>query len=83
MDPHVVRSEPALALFVPDEDALVFYRALGEFARRRLVKGGAIYAEIHEERGTAVRDLLSGEGAADVIIRKDLQGKDRMIKAVW
>lgn len=83
MEPHVVRSEPALALFVPDEDTLVFYRALGEFARQRLVKGGAIYAEIHEERGNAVQNLLSDLGAADVVIRKDLQGKDRMIKAVW
>ena len=83
LDVHVVGSEPGLALFVPDEDALLFYRALGEFARRRLAKEGALYAEIHEERGTAVRELLLELGAAEVILRKDLQGKDRMVKAVW
>ena len=83
MDPHVVGSEPALALFVPDGDALIFYRALGEFARERLTGGGALFAEIHEERGAAVRELLLQLGARDVIVRKDLQGKDRMIKAVW
>lgn len=83
MDPHVIRSEPHLALFVPDEDALVFYRVLGEFAGSRLEKGGALYAEIHEEKGNAVREVLLQLGAAEVILRKDLQGKDRMIKAAW
>ena len=83
MAAHVVDAEPALALFVPDEDALVFYRALGRFARRRLETNGALYAEIHEELGAAVREVLVQEGAREVIIRKDLQGKDRMVKAVY
>ena len=83
MAPHVVESEPALALFVPDGDTLVFYRALGEFARQRMQKGGVLFAETHEERGPAVKELLFQEGASKVILRKDLQGKDRMIKAVW
>jgi release factor glutamine methyltransferase len=80
---HVVEAEPALALFVPDEDAFVFYRALGRFARQRLVAGGAFYAEIHEDLGAAVREVLVQEGAREVIVRKDLQGKDRMVKAVY
>jgi release factor glutamine methyltransferase len=83
MADHVVGYEPDLALFVPDEDALVFYRALGRFARQRLEVGGALYAEIHEELGAAVREVLVQEGAREVILRKDLQGKDRMVKAVW
>jgi release factor glutamine methyltransferase len=83
MAPHVVDAEPALALFVPDEDALVFYRALGAFARKRLVAGGALYAEIHEEMGPAVREVLIQQGALAVMVRKDLQGKDRMVKAIW
>ncbi|HEV2481791.1 MAG TPA: peptide chain release factor N(5)-glutamine methyltransferase [Puia sp.] len=83
MAPHVVDAEPALALFVDDGDALVFYRALGEFARRRLIPGGALYAEIHEELGAAVSDVLVQQGAREVILRKDLQGKDRMVKATW
>jgi len=83
MAPHVVDAEPALALFVPDEDALVFYRALGMFAKKRLVAGGALYAEIHEELGAAVTGILIQQGALEVIVRKDLQGKDRMVKATW
>jgi release factor glutamine methyltransferase len=83
MAAHVAGAEPALALFVPDEDALVFYRALGRFARGRLMAGGALYAEIHEELGAGVREVLLQEGAREVIVRKDLQGKDRMIKATW
>jgi release factor glutamine methyltransferase len=83
MAAHVVDAEPALALFVPDADALVFYRALGRFARQRLEAGGALYAEIHEELGVGVREVLLQEGAREVVVRKDLQGKDRMIKAVY
>lgn len=83
MAAHVVDAEPALALFVPDADALVFYRALGRFARQRLEADGALYAEIHEELGVGVREVLLQEGAREVVVRKDLQGKDRMIKAVY
>jgi release factor glutamine methyltransferase len=83
MAAHVADAEPALALFVPDEDALIFYRALGRFARQRLAAGGALYAEIHEELGAAVREVLLQEGARDVTLRKDLQGKDRMVRAVY
>jgi release factor glutamine methyltransferase len=83
MAAHVVDNEPSLALFVPNEDALVFYRALGKFARQRLPDQGALYAEIHEDLGTAVRETLLAEGAKEVILRKDLQGKDRLVKAVW
>lgn len=83
MAPHVVDAEPALALFVPDEDALVFYRVLGMFAQKRLIAGGALYAEIHEELGAAVCEVLVQQGAREVIVRKDLQGKDRMVKAMW
>jgi release factor glutamine methyltransferase len=83
MAEHVTGYEPGAALFVPDDDPLVFYRALGEFARQRLEPGGGLYAEIHEDRGPAVRELFIGLGARDVVLRKDLQGKDRMIKATW
>jgi release factor glutamine methyltransferase len=78
---HVADAEPALALFVPDDDPLIFYRALGEFAGRS--PGAVLFLEVHEGLGGDVRDLLLGLGAAEVILRKDLQGKDRMIKAAW
>jgi release factor glutamine methyltransferase len=83
MASHVVDAEPALALFVPDDDALVFYRALGEFAGQRMGPGAVLFAEVHEGLGGEVRELLLGLGAVEVILRKDLQGKDRMIKAIW
>jgi release factor glutamine methyltransferase len=83
MASHVVEAEPALALFVPDDDSLVFYRALGEFARKRIGPWAVFFAEVHEGLGGEVRELLLGLGAIEVILRKDLQGKDRMIKAIW
>lgn len=83
MASHVIEYEPSAALFVPDGDALVFYRALAEFVRDRAEPGGGLFVEIHEDRGPAVCDLLSGLGAREVELRKDLQGKDRMIKATW
>jgi release factor glutamine methyltransferase len=81
MASHVVDAEPALALFVPDDDPLTFYRALGEFAGMR--PGAVSFLEVHEGLGADVRELLMGLGAVEVVLRKDLQGKDRMIKAVW
>ena len=83
MSRHVVDYEPDMALFVPDGNALVFYRALGEFARNRLEPGGGILAEIHEDRGPIVQELFLGLGAQMVELRRDLQGRDRMIKATW
>jgi release factor glutamine methyltransferase len=83
MASHVVDAEPALALFVPDDDALIFYRALGEFAGQRMGQGAVLFAEVHEGLGDEVRELLLRLGAVEVILRKDLQGKDRMIKATW
>lgn len=76
MDGNVVRYEPPEALFVPDSDPLVFYRAI---ARRRL--SPTLYLEIHERMGDAVRSLLTAEGYTDVTLRKDSYGKDRMVRA--
>ncbi len=81
MAAHVTRFEPGMALFVPDNDALVFYRALSRFARQRLPQGGQVFVEIHEEMGQPVKSLFLEAGFSEVILRQDLQGKDRMIKA--
>jgi release factor glutamine methyltransferase len=83
MASHVVDAEPAMALFVPDDDPLVFYRALGEFASARMGAGAVLFAEIHEGLGNQVRQLLLEVGAVEVVLRKDLQGKDRMLRARW
>ena len=83
MAAHVTRFEPGRALFVPDSDALVFYRALSRFAQQRLPQGAQIFVEIHEEMGPQVIALFQEAGLTEVTLRKDLQGKDRMIKATW
>jgi release factor glutamine methyltransferase len=83
MAPHVTGAEPALALFVPDTDTLIFYRAIAEYSSRHLEPGGAVFVEIHEGMAGPVAELFRTHGAADVSIRKDLSGKDRMIKGKW
>jgi release factor glutamine methyltransferase len=83
MAPHVVDAEPALALFVPDTDPLIFYQAIAEYSSRYLQSGGAVFVEIHEGMAGPVAEMLRTHGAADVEIRKDLSGKDRMIKGKW
>ena len=82
MQPNVVAHEPHRALFVPDNDALIFYKALAQFGKDRLYAGGSIYAEIHENLGTDVVQLFEKEGYQNVQLKKDMQGKHRMVKAV-
>jgi release factor glutamine methyltransferase len=81
MAPYVVDAEPSLALFVPDSDPLVFYRALIGFARQKLLPHGSIFVEIHEDRASDAVALFKEAGFRQVILRKDMQGRDRMIKA--
>lgn len=81
MEAHVVEYEPSAALFVPDEDPLVFYKVLASFGKFRLHHPGALYMEIHEDAGKEVVELFEKEGYQNVILKKDMQGKDRMIKA--
>lgn len=80
MHPNVVDYEPHTALFVPNEESLIFYSALAEFGKHRLYENGNIYAEIHEDMGKEAIDLFEKEGYT-VELRKDIQGKERMIKA--
>ncbi|RYZ18488.1 MAG: peptide chain release factor N(5)-glutamine methyltransferase, partial [Chitinophagaceae bacterium] len=82
MQPNVVDFEPHTALFVPDNDALIFYKAIAAFAKKRLYTNGTIYLETHEDLGAAVVELFRGEGFASVEIKKDMQGKERMVKVV-
>jgi release factor glutamine methyltransferase len=83
MAAHVTGAEPSLALFVPDDDPLIFYRSLGNFARQRLPEGGSLFVEIHEDLSAPVVELFRATGAKEVVAKKDLQGKDRMVKATW
>lgn len=80
MNKNVVEHEPHTALFVPDEDPLIFYRALAKFASSRLHENGSIYMEIHEDLGNDVVRLFSDEGYNKIELRKDMQQKNRMVK---
>ena len=77
---NVLAYEPHLALFVPNEDPLVFYDAIARFAKEKLRPGGAIFVEIHEDLGEQTKALFELNGFV-ATVKKDLQGKDRMIKA--
>ncbi len=77
---NVVAHEPHSALFVPDEDPLIFYKALADFGKHRLHAGGHIYVEIHEDTGLLVTQLFKKEGYINIELKQDMQGKDRMVK---
>lgn len=80
MQANVLQYEPAIALFVPDNDALVFYQAIALFAKEKLTSGGFLYVEIHEDLGKATADLFQSMGFSTTL-KKDMQEKDRMIKS--
>ncbi len=82
MHQNVVSHEPHLALFVPDEDPLIFYRVIGQKGKSLLKKGGRLYFEVYEKAAQEVADLLQKQGYDRVTIHQDLNGKDRMISAV-
>ncbi|OEK03216.1 protein-(glutamine-N5) methyltransferase, release factor-specific [Roseivirga sp. 4D4] len=81
MHTNVLDHEPDIALFVEDNDPLVFYRTIAEKALTSLRPKGKLYFEIHENYSSQVLDLMDKLGYADICIKKDLQGKDRMISA--
>ena len=80
MNKNVLEYEPAIALFVPDNDPLFFYKKIAAFAKSHLRSDGAVYCEIHEDLGNETKTLFSSE-SYQTELRKDMQGKNRMIKA--
>ena len=81
MSAHVLEHEPSMALFVDDQDPIVFYKELIKFADLKLVKGGFLFFELHELYGEEVKEYLQIFEFEKIEIRKDLQGKSRMLKA--
>ena len=79
MHSNVLDYEPMEALFVSNNDPLIFYRKIGEEGKRALKKGGKLYFEIHERFGSEVKNLLDNMGYQRVTIHQDMQGKDRMV----
>ncbi len=83
MHTNVVDFEPHLALFVPDEDPLVFYRAIGIWGQLLLKSGGKLYLEIYENLVEELVQLLQSLGYNQVQVHQDLNGKNRMISCFW
>lgn len=79
MRKQVTEHEPSLALFVPDNDALLFYRRIIALAKKHLSSNGKAFCEIHENMQTALTEELTKQGILDFEFVKDLQGKTRML----
>lgn len=81
MQENVLSHESHLALFVPDDDALKYYEALAQLGCRALKENGCLYVEINELFGEATLDVFRKAGYRECVLRQDLSGRDRMIKA--
>jgi len=79
MHQNVLDHEPHLALFVENNQPLLFYIAIADFAKRNLRSGGLLFFEINEFLPLETMDMLNSKGFKDVELKKDLNGKNRMI----
>ena len=82
MEKNVLEHEPSIALFVPDEDPLKFYRAIAEYASSALKSEGALYFEINPIYEKETREMLQSLGFKDIEAKEDAFGKKRMMKAM-
>lgn len=81
MAARVLEHEPHLALFVPDDDPLLFYRAIADYGRRALTEGGRLYFEINPLYADELEQMLCDGGYTDVSSRRDQFGKTRFTRA--
>lgn len=82
MDSHVIDHEPHSALFVPDNDPLLFYKAITHFAKGHLLSGGKLLFEINRAYGEETADVLRSYGFQEVAVIKDQFGNDRIVKGL-
>ena len=80
MQQNVLKYEPHSALYVKDEDPLLFYRAISRLAKNHLNPGGKLFFEINEYLAYEMTELLKAAGFKNIEIKKDIYGKDRMLK---
>ena len=83
MEQNVLDHEPSLALFVPDEDPLLFYRAITRFAKTALQDGGNLYFEINPLYAQPLEQLMQEEGFSDIRFRYDSFGKQRFARGTF
>jgi release factor glutamine methyltransferase len=80
---NVLQYEPHLALFTLDKEPLLFYKKIGNLAAKSLNGGGKLYFEINEQYGAEILEMLNKIGFVDIALKKDINDKDRMIRAIW
>ena len=81
MHTNVTDFEPHTALFVPENDPLIFYKAIANFAAKNLTSDGLLFFEINESLGNETIELLKDKGFKNIELRKDMSGRNRMIRA--
>ena len=79
---NVIDNEPHLALFVPDNNPLLFYKKIAELAFVSLPENGLLFFEINEQFGNETIEMLTKIGFVDIELKKDINDKDRMLKAI-
>ena len=79
---NVLENEPHLALFVADENPLIFYNKIADLAKQQLSKNGMLFFEINQYLGKETVSMLAEKGFKNIQLKKDLFGNDRMIKCV-
>lgn len=80
MSEHVLQYEPHKALFVPDHDALIFYKKIAEFALTHLSPHGKVYVEINQQLGKETANVFIERGFKEVVLIKDMSGNERFVK---
>jgi len=79
---NVLENEPHLALFVADENPLIFYNKIADLAKKQLSENGMLFFEINQYLGKETINMLVKKGFKNIQLKKDLFGNDRMIKCV-
>jgi release factor glutamine methyltransferase len=83
MLPNVLNFEPAIALFVPDENPLLFYHRIAELGTKYLKSNGSLYFEMNERFGTEICQLLSQKGYQNIALKQDIHQKNRFVSAQY
>lgn len=81
MQQNVLSNEPHIALFVENENPLLFYDKIAELAKNHLTENGVLYFEINQYLGNETVDLLKSKGFKNIELKKDIYGVDRMVKS--
>ena len=83
MHPNVIKFEPYQALFVPDNNPLLFYEAIADYCIKNSQTACIVYFEINENLGNEMKEMLKNKGFQNIALKKDMSGKVRMIRAIF